>query len=167
MHEGVSSTLERELQMVELSATRCSFVAILWVSLVSFAAITLCVASRRMFIVVIVYFVMTQSGNFWIHPRNYVVLLTGSHMAMFSEKWVTEIHKDIAVPLSPSFSQTLAQASVTSSWTPYTSVAAHATAAMVLFVLLRSRPPLNLLPSPRYCWVTHVNHTVGCSRGVV
>jgi len=33
--------LERELQMVELSATRCSFIAILWVSPVSFAAITL------------------------------------------------------------------------------------------------------------------------------
>jgi hypothetical protein len=35
---------------------------------VSFAAITLCVASQRVFIVV-VYFVMTQSGYFWIHPR--------------------------------------------------------------------------------------------------
>jgi hypothetical protein len=33
----------------------------------SFSAITLCVASQRVFIVVvIVYFVMTQSGNFWI-----------------------------------------------------------------------------------------------------
>jgi hypothetical protein len=32
---------------------------------VSFAAITLCVASQRVFIVV--YFVKTQSGNFWIH----------------------------------------------------------------------------------------------------
>jgi hypothetical protein len=36
---------------------------------VSFAAITLCVVSERVFIVVVVYFVMTQSGNFWIHPR--------------------------------------------------------------------------------------------------
>jgi hypothetical protein len=35
---------------------------------VSFATITLCVASQRMFIVV-VYFVMAQSGNFWIYPR--------------------------------------------------------------------------------------------------
>jgi hypothetical protein len=32
---------------------------------VSFAAILLCVASQRVFIVV-VYFVMTQSGNFWL-----------------------------------------------------------------------------------------------------
>jgi len=39
--------------------------AILRVSLVSFAATTLCVAPQRVFI----YFVMTQSGNFWIHPR--------------------------------------------------------------------------------------------------
>jgi hypothetical protein len=39
----------------------------------SFAAITLCVACHRVFIVVVVvvvvYFVTTQSGNFWIHPR--------------------------------------------------------------------------------------------------
>jgi hypothetical protein len=56
-HEGVSKSfwtgrLERELQMVQLSATRCSCIAILWVSLVSFAAITVCVASQREFIVV-------------------------------------------------------------------------------------------------------------------
>jgi hypothetical protein len=36
---------------------------------VSFAAITLCVASQRVVIVVSVYFFMTQSGNFWMHPR--------------------------------------------------------------------------------------------------
>jgi hypothetical protein len=34
---------------------------------VSFAAITLCVTSQRVSIVV--YLVSTQSGNFWIHPR--------------------------------------------------------------------------------------------------
>jgi hypothetical protein len=43
--------------MVQLSATRCSCIAVLWVSLVSFIAITLCVASQRVFIVV-VYFVI-------------------------------------------------------------------------------------------------------------
>jgi len=44
---------------------------------VSFAAITLCVASQRVFIVVVVVVVVVvvftllspQSGNFWIHPR--------------------------------------------------------------------------------------------------
>jgi hypothetical protein len=67
--------LERELQMVQLSATRCSCIAILWVSLVKFAAITLCVASQRVFIVVSVYFVIdsvrklldTPSYMVWTH----------------------------------------------------------------------------------------------------
>jgi hypothetical protein len=72
-YEGVSKSfrtgrLEQKLQMIQLSATRCSCIAILWASLVSFAAITLCVAFQRVFIVVSVYFLMTQSGNFWIHP---------------------------------------------------------------------------------------------------
>jgi hypothetical protein len=44
--------------MIQLSATRCSYLAILCVSLVSFAAIILCVASERVFIVVVVYFVI-------------------------------------------------------------------------------------------------------------
>jgi hypothetical protein len=43
--------------MVQLSATRCSCIAIVSVSLVSFAAITLCVACP-VFIVVSVYFVI-------------------------------------------------------------------------------------------------------------
>jgi hypothetical protein len=62
-YEGISKSfwtdpLERELQMVELSATRCSSNTILWVSLVNFASITLCVASQRVFIFVSVYFVI-------------------------------------------------------------------------------------------------------------
>jgi hypothetical protein len=51
--------LGARLQMVQLSATRCSCIAILRVSLVSFVAITFCVASQRAFVVV--YLVMTQS----------------------------------------------------------------------------------------------------------
>jgi hypothetical protein len=66
-YEGVSKTfrtgrLERELQMLQLCATRCSCIAIFLgggVSLVSFAAITLCVTCQRMFIVV-VYFVIVS-----------------------------------------------------------------------------------------------------------
>jgi hypothetical protein len=50
--------LERELQMAELSATRYSCIAILWVNLVSFVAITLCVASQRVITKVSVYFVI-------------------------------------------------------------------------------------------------------------
>jgi hypothetical protein len=62
-YEGVSKSfrtdrLERELQMVQLSATRCSCIAIWWVILVSFAAITLCVASQQVFVVVVVVVVV-------------------------------------------------------------------------------------------------------------
>jgi hypothetical protein len=62
-YEGVSKRFrtgrrERELQMVRLSATRCSCIAILWVSLMSFASVTLWVASQRVFIVVSAYFVI-------------------------------------------------------------------------------------------------------------
>jgi hypothetical protein len=63
-YKGVSKSfrtgrLKRELQTVQLSAIRCSYIAILYVSLVSFAAITLCVASGRVFIVVSLYFVIS------------------------------------------------------------------------------------------------------------
>jgi hypothetical protein len=44
--------------MVQLSATRYSCIAILWVSLVSFAAITVCIASQRVILKVSVYFVI-------------------------------------------------------------------------------------------------------------
>jgi hypothetical protein len=59
IYEGVSKSsqtghLEQELQMVQLSATWCSCTAILSVSLVSFAAITLCVASQQVSVFVIV-----------------------------------------------------------------------------------------------------------------
>jgi hypothetical protein len=51
--------LERELQMIQLSATRCSCIATLWASLVSFVAITLFVASQRVFVVI--YFVIDST----------------------------------------------------------------------------------------------------------
>jgi hypothetical protein len=44
--------------MVQLSATRCSCIAIMRVSIVSFAAITLCVVPQGVFIFVSVYFVI-------------------------------------------------------------------------------------------------------------
>jgi hypothetical protein len=56
-YEGISKSfrtgrLERELQMVNFSATRCSCIAILWVSVVSFAVVILSVVSQRVFIFV-------------------------------------------------------------------------------------------------------------------
>jgi hypothetical protein len=73
--------------MVQLSATKYSSIAIIWVSLVSFAAITLCVASQRVFIAVSVYFFMTQSGNFWIHPRICIRFVN----------WVQETRDDVGI----------------------------------------------------------------------
>jgi hypothetical protein len=63
IYEGVTKSfqtdwLEWELQMLQLSATRCSCIAILWASLVTFAAITLWVASQEVFIVV--YFIINS-----------------------------------------------------------------------------------------------------------
>jgi hypothetical protein len=51
--------------MVQLSAARCSCIAILWVSLVSFAAITICVASQRMFIVVFKKRLLQSFADLW------------------------------------------------------------------------------------------------------
>jgi hypothetical protein len=53
-YEGVYKSYRTdrlELELVQLSATRCSCIAILWVSVVGLAAITLCVASQRVFVV--------------------------------------------------------------------------------------------------------------------
>jgi hypothetical protein len=59
---GVSTSfwtgrLERELQMVQLSVISCSCIAILWVSILRFAAITLCVVSQRVFILSVYFFI--------------------------------------------------------------------------------------------------------------
>jgi len=72
-YEGVSKSFrtgrqEREPQMVQLSAARRSCFGLLCVSLVSFATITLRVASWRVLIFVVVS-LSTQSGKFWICPR--------------------------------------------------------------------------------------------------
>jgi len=62
LYEGISKSfrtgrLEGEMQMVQLSATRCRCIGILWGSLVSSAVLILCIASQRMFIAA-VYFVI-------------------------------------------------------------------------------------------------------------
>jgi hypothetical protein len=71
-YEGVSKSfrtgrLAGELQMVQLSATRCSCIAILWGSPENFGAITLCVASRRVFVVVVVVVVI----SLWLSPETF------------------------------------------------------------------------------------------------
>jgi hypothetical protein len=66
MYEGVPKSVrtgrpERGLQMIQLSTSECSYIAILCVSLVSFAATTLCVASQRVSAVVVVVYFVTDS----------------------------------------------------------------------------------------------------------
>jgi hypothetical protein len=65
--------LEQELQMVQLSATRCRCIAMLWVNLVSFATITLHVASQLVFVVV--YFVINSAWKLLDTPPNLKKLL--------------------------------------------------------------------------------------------
>jgi hypothetical protein len=72
-YEGVSKSfrtgrLERELQIVQISVTRCTCIAIF--ESVSFAAITLCVASQQVFVVV--YFVINSVRKLLDTP-SYVV----------------------------------------------------------------------------------------------
>jgi lysophospholipid acyltransferase (LPLAT)-like uncharacterized protein len=76
MYEDVTiifrtSRLERGLQMVHLSATRYCCIVILWVGLVSFAAITFCVASQRVFIIVSVYSVIDSVRKLLDTPSYY------------------------------------------------------------------------------------------------
>jgi hypothetical protein len=85
-YEGVSISfrtglLERELQMVQLSATRCSCIAILRVSLVSFATITLCVASERIIPKVSLYFVVDS-----VRKR----LDTSTHVGLFLQRSIPQ-----------------------------------------------------------------------------
>jgi hypothetical protein len=59
--------------MVQLSATRCSCIVILWVSLASFAAITLYVASRRVIPKVGLYFVIDSARKLLDTPSYLIV----------------------------------------------------------------------------------------------
>jgi hypothetical protein len=56
--------------MVQFSATKCSCIAILWVSLVSFAAITFVLLLSECLLLLLLFISLsTPSGNFWIHHR--------------------------------------------------------------------------------------------------
>jgi hypothetical protein len=84
VYEGVTKNfrtgrLERELQMIHLSATRYSCIAILWVRLESFAAITLCVASQRVFIV---FYFVTDAVRKLMDIPTYFLQCTGFHMSI-------------------------------------------------------------------------------------
>jgi len=70
VYKGLSKSfrtgiLERELQMVQLSSTRCSCISILWVGLVSFAPqpFVLLLNGRLLLLFISL---STQSGKFWL-----------------------------------------------------------------------------------------------------
>jgi hypothetical protein len=108
MYESVSksfqtSRLERELQMVQISATKCSCTAILWVWVVSLATITLCVASQQVFIVVSVNFV-TDSYRKLLDTPSFCSLWTAitensppPHLS-FSVKYSTPLAQSVHWP---------------------------------------------------------------------
>jgi hypothetical protein len=75
--------------MVELSATRCSGIATWWVSIVGLAAISLCVASQRVFIVVSIYFV-TDSVRKLLDTPSYYSLCGG---LLWLRLWTFGFHK--------------------------------------------------------------------------
>jgi hypothetical protein len=77
IYEGVSQSFqtdcpEQELQMVQLSVTRCSCITILWVGLVSFATIILCVASQ-VFIVVSIDFIINSVWKLLDTPSYFIL----------------------------------------------------------------------------------------------
>jgi hypothetical protein len=72
--------LEREPQMVQLSAIICSCIAILWVSLVSFVAITLCVGSQR---------VLFSFISLWLSPETFGYTLVYVLYSIMREQLLT------------------------------------------------------------------------------
>jgi hypothetical protein len=90
INEGVSKSfrtgrLEGEQQMVQLSATRCICIAILWVSLASFAAITLCVASKQVTPKVSVHFVIDSVRKILDTPSYYMIFIQDLHIKSYNE----------------------------------------------------------------------------------
>jgi hypothetical protein len=84
LYEGVSKSfrtgrLERELEMVQISATRYSCIAILWVSPVNFVVMTLFIASEWVFIVVSVYFVVDSVRKLLDTPLTHTHTHTHTH----------------------------------------------------------------------------------------
>jgi hypothetical protein len=69
--------------MVQLSATRCSCIAILWLSLRSFGAITLCVASQRVIPKVRVYFVIDSVRKLLDTPSYLVSAFQTSYQSSY------------------------------------------------------------------------------------
>jgi hypothetical protein len=81
--------------MVQLFATMHSCIAILWVSLTRFAAITLCVASRRLSIVVNVYFIYRLSPETF----GYILVHLKFHRSESKSKYFDNVNVDLSYRL--------------------------------------------------------------------
>jgi hypothetical protein len=95
-YEGVSKSfrtgrLERELQMLQLSATRCSCTAVLWASILNFASITLCVASQWVIRKVSVYFFIESVRKLLDTPSYYVLRIAIMYTKQQVEENIVEI----------------------------------------------------------------------------
>jgi hypothetical protein len=86
------------MQMVQLPATRCSCIAILWISLVSSVAITLCAASQRAFTFVSIHFI-TDSVRKRLNTPSRALWNLGSRLQYVS--CVHNVRPRWVLPLSP------------------------------------------------------------------
>jgi hypothetical protein len=78
------------------AVTSCSCIAILWVSLVRFVAITLCVASQRVFIIIIIIIVIIIIVYFVIDSVR-KLLVTPSYYSNLTQKTWTWIFTAVKV----------------------------------------------------------------------
>jgi len=91
-YEAVSRNF-RTGRLEQVSATRCSCIAILSLSLVSFASINLCVASQRVFVFVSVYFVIAPVRKLLDTPSYYQCTLGCSLLVRITNK-IAFIYRD-------------------------------------------------------------------------
>jgi hypothetical protein len=120
--------LEWELQTVQLSATRCSYIAILWVSLVSFATITLCAAYQWVFVAV--HFVIDSVQKLLDIPLSVI------------KTW-------------PKFSRKPLSLFTDQSSICYISISSHTTSSYTLLQLITKQKTANLIQFPGLIKLCH------------
>jgi hypothetical protein len=78
--------------MVQLSATRYSYIAILWVSLMSSAAMTLCVASQLVFLLLLLLLLLL---SFFVIDSFRKLFYTPSYITFFDRAIPARTHTDV------------------------------------------------------------------------
>jgi hypothetical protein len=86
---------------IQVFATKCSYVSVLRVSLVSFVTITLRVASQQCSLLLLLLLLLlfislsTQFGSFWIYPRMYVCMYVCIPDRIAAQDWSLQIRNII------------------------------------------------------------------------